>query len=591
MLIFAYRKSHLGNWNFDFTIAKIKKLNYLFCMKIRNHRNLFLLICLLVLVATSFFCFFRIDLTTDKRYSVAEQTKNLMGQVVEPLDITIYLDGDLNPAFLRLKKSTAELIDELSVYSGKTIQIHYINPSLADNSEEREKKQAELEARGLKATAVYERDKEGKSIQKVIFPWLELSYKGRKIQVCLLKNILGNSGEENLNISIENLEFEITDGIRQLVNTDVKKIAFIEGHGELNEAETYDISKSLSRYFQVDRGVLGSNAAILNAYKAIIIAKPTLPFTETDKFIIDQYIMNGGNVLWLLDGVRIAKENLSTIGISPAMELDLNLNDLLFRYGIRINPILLQDVQCASVPVNIAPAKATPQFESTPWFYAPLLLTSPQHPVTRNITEVRSEFCSGIDLVGDNKQVKSQLLLATSDNTHIVGTPTTIDLSQSPKTTDKAYFNMGYVPVAVALEGKFDSDFANRMIPKGLANARPILTKSFNARQIVVADGDIIRNETTGIASDSTTAPLGFDRYMNQQFGNKDFIQNAVLYLTDNDGWMQLRSHTLKIRLLNKKITNNDRIVWQLSNTLIPILLLIIFGIGYQVIRKRKYTR
>ena len=559
-------------------------------MKIRNPRNILFPTVLAVLIAISFFYFFRFDLTTDKRYSIADQTKNLMGSIENPLEVTVYLDGELNPGFLRLKKSTAELLDELSIYSHEAIIVHYVNPSLADTPEEREKKYAEFVTHGFTPTAVYERDKEGKSIQKVIFPWIEISYKGKKVAVCLLKNILGNSGEENLNISIENLEFEITDGIRRTVNTEVKKIAFIEGHGELSEPETYDICKSLSRYFQIDRGVLGNNASILKDYKAIIIAKPTQAYSESDKFIIDQYIMNGGNVLWLVDGVRIAKKNLSTIGLSPAMELDVNLSDQLFRYGVRINPILLQDVQCVSVPVNVAPTNATPQFEPSPWYYAPLLLASPQHPVTRNITEVRSEFCSGIDLVGENKQVKYQLLLATSDNTHIVGTPTTIDLSQTPKANDKSYFNAGYVPVAVAMEGNFDSDFANRMIPKGMTGTLPGREKSLFSRQIVVADGDIIRNETSG-KNDSTTIPLGFDRYMNQQFGNKDFIQNAVLYLTDNDGWMQLRSRTLKLRLLNKKITNNDQITWQLLNVVFPIALLLLFGLGYQVIRKRKYTK
>lgn len=558
-------------------------------MKIRNYRNTLIYICLLALSIILFFYFSRIDLTSDKRYSIAEQTKNLMGEIDSPIKVTVYLDGDLNPGFQRLKNSTAELLDELSVYSNKSISVKFENPSLAETPQKREKKYAELEAQGLTPTAVYERDKEGKSIQKIVFPWIEISYKGKKIPVCLLKNIFGNSGEENLNISIENLEFEITDGIRRLVNTGVSKIAFIEGHGELSEPETYDISKSLSRYFQIDRGVLGNNPAILDNYKVIIIAKPTKPFSESDKFIIDQYIMHGGRVLWLIDGVRIARENLSTIGLSPAMELDVNLNDQLFRYGVRINPVLLQDVQCASVPVNIAAANATPQFEPTLWYFAPLLLTSPEHPVTRNITEVRSEFCSGIDLVGDNKQVNYQLLLATSDNTHVVGTPTTIDLSQKPKANDKAYFNLGYVPVAVAMEGIFESDFANRMTPKGLTNTLPIKQKSLKTRQIVVADGDIIRNEIT--AKDSITIPLGFDRYMNQQFGNKEFIQNAVLYLADNDGWMQLRSRTLKLRLLNKKITNKDRITWQLANVLIPLSLLLIFGISYQIIRKRKYTR
>ena len=558
-------------------------------MKIQKYHNLFFFSSLIVLSIFSYFYFIRIDLTSDKRYSIADQTKSLMEKADSPLKVVVYLDGDLNPGFQRLKKSTAELLDELSVYSNQSIDIEYENPSLADSPEQREKKYVELQTKGLTPTAVYERDKEGKSIQKVIFPWIEMTYKGKKVQVCLLKNVLGNSGDENLNISIENLEFEITDGIRRLVNSEVSKIAFIEGHGELSEIETYDISKTLSKYFQIDRGIIATSATILDNYKAIIIAKPTKPFSESDKFIIDQYIMHGGRVLWLLDGVRVSKENLSVSGLSPAMELDLNLNDQLFRYGVRINPVLLQDVQCASIPVNIAPANTTPQFEPSPWYFAPLLLTSPEHPVTRNITEVRSEFCSGIDIVGDNKQVISQLLLATSDNTHILAAPTTIDLSQKIKPNDKAYFNAGYVPVAVAMEGNFESDFANRMIPAGLTNTLPIRKQSFKTRQIVVADGDIIRTEIA--TKDSTAIPLGFDRYMNQQFGNKDFVLNAVLYLADNDGWMQLRSRSLKLRLLNKKITNESRITWQLINVVAPIGLLLIFGIGYQVYRKRKYTK
>ena len=558
-------------------------------MPIRNTRHIILLIAVLVIVSISLFYHFRIDLTSDKHYSISNQTKNLMEKLDADLKVIVYLDGDLNPGFQRLKKSTGELLDELSVYTEKSIGISYQNPSIAESQEQRERKYAELEAAGFTATAVYEHDKEGKAIQKIIFPWIEISYKGKKVPVCLLKNIRGNSGEENLNISIENLEFEITDGIRRVVNTQISKIAFMEGHGELSEPETYDISKSLSRYFQIDRGVLGTNAAVLDNYNVIIIAKPTKPFSESDKFIIDQYIMRGGRVLWLLDGVRVSKENLSVSGLSPAMELDVNLSDQLFRYGVRINPVLLQDVQCSSVPVNIAPSGTTPQFEPSPWYFAPLLLASPEHPVTRNITEVRSEFCSGIDIVDDNKQAKYQLLLATSDNTHIMGTPTTIDISQKLKPTDKTYFNVGYVPVSVAMEGIFESVFANRMIPKGLSNVLAVRKQSFKTRQIVVANGNIIRNEIA--LKDSATIPLGFDRYMNQQFGNKDFIQNAVLYLADDDGWMQLRNREMKLRLLNKQLISENRLTWQLMNVLLPIALLLIFGVGYQIIRKRKYTR
>lgn len=560
-------------------------------MMVRNLQKVIFIVIPVAVIIASFFVFFRIDLTTEKRYSIAPQTKKMMRQIDAPLEVVVYLDGDLNPGFLRLKKSVGELLHELSVYSNKAIHIRYENPSIANSVELRESKYAELESRGLIPTAVYERDKEGKSIRKIVFPWVEISYKNNKLPVGLLKNIRGNSGEQNLNISIENLEFEITDAIRRLVNTKVRKIAFIEGHGELSEAETFDISKSLSRYFQIDRGVIGTDASILNEYQAIIIAKPTLPFSETEKYIIDQYIMHGGRVLWLLDGVRIARENLSVSGLSPAMELDMNLNDQLFRYGVRINPVLLQDVQCAQVPVNIAPPGEVPQFEPTPWFFAPILLTSTEHPVTRNITEVRSEFSSSIDLVGENKRLNYNLLLATSDNTHIVSTPATIDLGQLPDPKDAAYFNAAYVPVAVSLEGVFESNFANRITPKELINTLPKRSESLKTRQIIVADGDIIRNETNGIASDSTTVPLGFDRYMNQQFGNKEFILNAVLYLTDSEGWMQLRSRTLKLRLLNKKITTNDRLYWQLLNVGVPVLLLLIFGVGYQWFRKRKYTK
>ena len=560
-------------------------------MNFQKKINIYILLAIAGLALLSVFFFFRIDLTSEKRYSISQPTKTLLKKANAPIKVSIYLEGDLNPGFTRLKNSTKSLLDEMSVYAAEGIDMEFINPSTAATQAEREQKYLELEAEGMTPTAIYERDKEGKSIQKIVFPWVKMTYGNKTVVVNLLKNIRGLQGEENLNISIENLEFEITDGIRRLINSQVSKIAFIEGHGELNEAQTYDISKVLSRYFQIDRGTLATDATILAEYKAIIIAKPTQPFSESDKYIIDQYIMNGGKVLWLMDGVRVSMENLSTTGISPAIALDLNLDDLLFKYGIRIQPVLLQDVQCASVPVNIAPEGAQPQFEPTPWFFAPLLLTSSQHPISKNITEVRSEFVSTIEVVGENNNTKASLLLATSDNTHIFSTPATIDLSETHDTKDKNYFNMSYMPVSVLMEGEFESNFANRMRPKEITNAFPLLKKSLKTRQIFVADGDIIRNETNGIASDSTTLPLGFDRYMNQQFGNREFIANAVLFLTDDEGWIDLRSRSLKLRLLNKQLVNNERLTIQLVSILIPLLLLAIFGVLYNILRKRKYTK
>ncbi len=560
-------------------------------MNFQKKINIYIFLAIAGLALLSVFFFFRIDLTSEKRYSISQPTKTLLEKAKAPLEVSIYLEGDLNPGFTRLKNSTKSLLDEMSVYAAEGIDMEFINPSIAATQAEREQKYMELEAEGMTPTAIYERDKEGKSIQKIVFPWVKITYGNKTVVVNLLKNIRGLQGEENLNISIENLEFEITDGIRRLINSQVSKIAFIEGHGELNEAETYDISKVLSRYFQIDRGTLATDATILTEYKAIIIAKPTQPFSESDKYIIDQYIMNGGKVLWLMDGVRVSMENLSTTGISPAIALDLNLDDLLFKYGIRIQPVLLQDVQCASVPVNIAPEGTQPQFEPTPWFFAPLLLTSSQHPISKSITEVRSEFVSTIEVVGENNNTKASLLLATSDNTHVFSTPATIDLSETHDTKDKNYFNMSYMPVSVLMEGEFESNFANRMRPKEISNAFPLLKKSLKTRQIFVADGDIIRNETNGIASDSTTLPLGFDRYMNQQFGNREFIANAVLYLTDDEGWIDLRSRSLKLRLLNKQLVNKERLTIQLVSILTPLLLLAIFAVLYNILRKRKYTK
>jgi len=552
-----------------------------------NIQNIIFLAVLAAVVISSFFFFFRIDLTSDKRHSISPQTKQLMRSISEPLEVTIYLGGELNPGFLRLRRAANELLHELSVHSRRNIIVRQENPSLAASAEERAQRHAELEARGMTPINLFERDREGRRIQRTIFPWIELTYGDRTIAVNILKNIPGRQGEDNLNISIENLEFELTNAIRILTTTEVNKIAFLEGNGELSEQEVYDISRSLSQYFQIDRGVLGTDASVLDDYKVVIIANPTEPFSEAHKYIIDQYIMRGGRVLWLVDGVRLSREQLSITGSSPIIELDLNLRDMFFRYGARINPVLLQDRQCIMIPVNIAPPGEQPHFEPMPWIFAPLLLTSYVHPITRNIVEVKSEFPSAIELVGENPYLQGHLLLATSNNTHMVRTPGTIDLSYLEQVNNPNHFNTGYVPVAVSLEGVFQSIFTNRMRPPGITNAQAHRRESEETRQIIVANGNIIRNEIAG----NEIIPLGFDRFTNQQFGNKDFIQNAVLYLADRDGWMELRSRTVRLSLLNNAVVQENRTFWQMVNLVLPIVVLLVFGLVYQFVRKRKYQR
>lgn len=560
-------------------------------MKMKQSLKIYLIpIIIITAIFTSLFLNFRIDLTADKRFSISKQTKQLLAKTNEKIIATIYLHGDLNAGFTGLKKSTIALLEEMSVYS-KGITISYVDPSEADSEQERQKNYDELQALGMKPFVVFERDKGGKSVRKIVFPWLKLQYTDRVIYVNLLKNIRGLSGEENLNISAENLEFEIADGLRRLLNTKVERIAFIEGHGEADEAETFDISKTLSRYFQIDRGKITNDATILANYRAIIIADPQNAFTEAEKFVIDQYIMDGGSVLWLVEGVKLNRQELSVTGISPAIAADFNLNDMLFKYGVRINPVLVQDLQCVSVPVNVAPEDQNPQFEPMPWYFSPLLTLNPQHPVTKNLTAVKADFASVIDLVGENDALRKNVLLATSAKTKLTNVPTTIDVASANGSTDKSLFNASYLPVAVAVEGNFESVFTNRMMPPEIVRSFPFIQKSPYTRQIFIADGDIIRNETTGLASDSTTLPLGFDRYTGLQYGNSDFLKNAILYLTDETGWMQLRAKTMQLRLLNKESVNKYRTILQIINVLLPVLLVIVAGIAYNYLRRRKYTK
>lgn len=541
--------------------------------------------CLIVLLLNflSANLFFRIDLTSDKRHSVSQPTKQLMAGLNEEVEVTIYLDGEMNSGFLRLKRSVAELLDELSIYAPEGITYSFTNPTSLPQEEQKRLMQLFAE-NGISPTTIYERNRDGKSVQRLLFPWLKISYGDKQQWVSLLKNIKGNSGEENLNISIESLEFQLTDALRLLTQKEIQKIAFIEGHGELSDYNTWDISLALSRYFQIDRGVLGTDASVLDDYKAIIIAAPTQPFSENDKYIIDQYIMRGGRVLWLIDGIRLDENSLSTTGMSPTIPMDVNLTDMLFRYGVRVNPMIVQDQQCLLVPVNVASSGEPAHFEPMPWYFAPLLLTSPNHPVSRNLPQVTGTFVSCLDMVGQNDNLRRDVLLATSNATHIISAPAAINVEEIELTPD--YFNLAYVPVAVALDGVFPSLFAHRLMPQNITNAPAKLKESVPTKQIVMASGSFISNDI----QDGQPLPVGYDRYTQTQFGNRDFFINALLYLTDDQGWINLRNKQLKIRLINKNIATNARLPLQLVNVGMPLLLLAIFGVVFLWMRRRVYT-
>jgi ABC-2 type transport system permease protein len=547
-------------------------------MKLKSAITISIIAVLFALFATKTF-FFRIDLTEEKRYTISQNSKNLLKNIDKPLKINIFI-GQADANIAKLKIAVNDILDEFSVYSSKLLNYKYINPSKASSEKERLKNYEELENRGFSPITISMRDSQGKISQQIIFPWAEIIAENDTMPVCLMQSTGRFSSEESVNAAIENLEYQFIDAIRILTQKDFQKIAFLEGHGELSEIDTYFAQETLSRYFQVDRGVLGNDAAVLSDYKAIIIAKPTEKFSETDKFIIDQYIMNGGKTLWLLDAVQISDEELSKSGASPAISLDLNLLDMLFRYGVRIEPSVVQDRQCISRRINVSLPSEPAHFEPEQWTYSPLLMANPYHPITKNLMPVKADYPSFLSQVSTENGIKMEVLLQTSNSSRADMTPTNIALKNLVKQKNEEYFTTSYIPIAAAMEGEFESVFAHRQTPQNLQNLLPRKNKSVKNRMIVAADGDIIRNEIERSQQGGIgILPLGLDRLTGQVYGNNNFIINALQYLTEDEKWIELRNRTIRLRFLNKTAITSYRTFYQLINVAVPLLLLTLFGI------------
>ena len=514
----------------------------------------------------------RWDMTNDRRYSIAPTTRALIQSLDAPLQVTILLDGELNAGFQRLQRATIEMVEELEAIGYWQLGIEY-------------RVSAEEVPKGLSPTVIHERTHKGQTAQTTVYPYALITYKGKTAVVELLRNNRGLSGEENLNHSIENLEFAFVEAIHSLAREQVEKIAFLEGHGELSEAEVFDLSQALSHYYQIDRGTLGNETGVLDDYRAVIIADPQLPFSEKDKYILDQYLMQGGRILWVVNGVRFSEQTLSENGMTPVIPLELNISDMLFRYGVRINPTLVQDLQCLPMPVDVSDNPQQPNWQPMPWTYAPLLLTSQASPITRNIMQVSATMASCIDFVGGEDGLQKTTLLATSSNSKLTGTPATVDLSLFHGTESE--FQYAFVPVAASIEGVFPSLYAHLLPPEDLQLHAPLRKTSEPTKQIVVAAGSTIRNEW----QQGQPLPLGYDRYTQTQFGNRDFMVNAILYLTDDTGWMALRQKQITLRLLNDQRAREERITAQVVSIIMPLTILAIIGIAVIGIRKKRYTK
>ena len=552
----------------------------------------------------------RWDMTDDKHYSLSKASKALLRQSDAPIEVTLLLEGDLNAGFRRLKKATEETIAEMNVFGQFTI----LSPRarLLHNSQFT---MHDADSLGLRPIVIHEREQNGKTAQTTVYPYAIMSYKGRKAVVTLLKNTRGLSGEENLNASIEQLEFAFMEALHLLQQTETPRVAILEGHGEPDEAHTYDLMSALSKYFAVDRGQIeaypqqcstddhrqsdraklftregkGEKSAIdshiLDGYKAVIVLNPQTAFSEQERFVIDQYIMRGGAVLWALNGVRFSETVLQSEGFTPILPLELGLTDMLFRYGVRVNPALVQDVQCLPIPVNVSSDPSQPNLQPMPWTYAPLLLTSQGSPITKNMGQVMSTFVSPIDAVGGEDGIEKRVLLATSTASRVTATPGEVDLNDL--NPDMAAFQYQYVPVAVSMEGVFPSAFAHRMVPEGIESDEPIRKTSAKTRQVVIGSGSILLNET----QKGQVLPMGYDRYSSMQFSNRDFAANAMLWLTDSEGLISLREKSIALRLLNDKRAHEERQQVQAISTILPVAILAIIGGIVFVIRKRKYVK
>jgi len=533
----------------------------------------------------------RIDLTEDKRYTLSPPTLGILERIDKDIYIEVFLDGEMPIPLKRLKRSVKEMLDEFRIASGRKIRYAFINPAAAKDAARRDAMFMALINKGLNPVKIQAADEEGGKTQKMIFPGMIVNYNGIEVPVNFLNNNQSVSYEQNILHSIEGLEYEMIQTIATVSSDTIYKVAFLEGQGELQEIEVADITINLAKFFTVDRGSVGGQPGILDEYAAVIVAGPVKEFSEPDKLVLDQYIMNGGKVLWLIEEVQVNTDSL-VYGETVGLYNPLNIEDQLFRYGARINPVIVQDLDCIVIRVSVTTGAEHNQIVPAPWIYYPKLSPDPDHPITRNLNRIRGEFVNTIDTVGLDPAIRKTILLSTSEYARTLSPPLLIRLKEADELPDENDFNKSNLPVAVLLEGVFPSAFRNRMTSNMMEDKNfKIRNESVETKMIVVADGDVIRNEVSRTGNSASPYPLGQDRYTGEIYGNRDFIINCMNYLVDDNGLMELRSREMKLRLLDKQRIRDEKILWQLINIAGPVLIVILAGLIYGAIRKHVYTK
>jgi len=541
----------------------------------------------------------RFDLTSEKRYSLSDSTKKLLGGLKNKAFVKVYLEGDLQSSFLRLRNSTEDILKEMNSESGGKIQYEFINPvKNATNEDEKIKIYQEMAAKGLMPINLKLKTEDNYK-EQVIFPTLEVNVNGKSWPVQILEQQIGYAPEEALNHSIISLEYKIANAIKKLTDNKTYTIGILQGHDEYIPSQLQDLNRLLaeSRYqvnfYDVSKKQLSSAGDSLGTWfpeniDLIIIARPLKEFSDVEKYRLDQYVMNGGKILWAIDAMDARMEYMrNESNMFVAQGIQLNLDDLLFNYGVRINKNLVQDAQ-QSAPIPIID-NSTKEPMLFPWLFHPLLTPSYTHPIGKNLDPIYGQYSSGIDLIQND--IKKSVILSTSQYGRALPEPVRVHLASVNDKPDFKYFKQPNIPVAVLLEGKFPSLFRNRLDLTFVKQLQAIGKEPKNIsrenKMIVISDGDILRNEVT---SKGEVYPLGYEPYSHQTFANKDFVLNCIEYLIDPNNLLETRNKEIKVRMLDAKKIKLESTKWQFLNLLLPFGLVVVFGIIYHYVRKRKWT-
>ena len=527
----------------------------------------------------------RFDLTKDKRYTLSEAAKQTISTVDAPIIIDVFLEGDFPSEFRRLRNETQQILEEFAV-SNNNLKFNFINP--LEDEATRQQRIQQLAQRGMQPFQITIQEN-GKTSQEVVIPWALASYNQQTVIVPLIKNKIGATDQELVNGSIQNLEYVFAEAFKKLVNPKGKKIAILRGNEQLKDAYVADFLKKLGEHYFLAPFTLDSVASNpqktlndLKDYDLIISAKPMEPFSEEEKYVLDQYTMQGGKSLWLTEGIIMDQDSLyRNSGKAVAIMKDLNLNDFFFKYGVRVNPVMVSDLYSAPITLAIGEG-SNAQFQPVQWPYSPLAASNPNHPITTNINPVRFDFASQIDTLKNS--VDKTILLRSSQFTKLVGVPSEVDIEIVTQEPDPKTYTNPYQSLAVLLEGEFTSVYKNRVKPFQLNNDK---TTSVSTKMIVIADGDVIKNDVVK----NKPQELGFDRMTGRRFGNSEFLENAVNYLLNDDGLINIRTKEVALQFLDPMKIEKEKTKWQIVNIALPLLILALFGIVFSYVRKRKYTK